>query len=136
MRVFFAPGQVEATQGSTVTVVLSVASGSDVAAAPMQIQYDPKVLTLNDIQRGAFLSSDGQNPTFTKNILNEQGLATVQLNRQPGGPGVTGSGQLVTLTFQAVGKGSTTVRVPNLTIRNSQGATLVTASPQLSVNIR
>ena len=51
--------------------------------------------------RGDFLASDGQQPVFTKNIMNDTGTATIQLNRQPGTPGVNGGGVLVTLNFQA-----------------------------------
>ena len=66
---------------------------------------------------------------FTKNILNDAGDATINLNRMPGASGVSGSGTLVTLTFQAVGRGVATVSVPQFTARNSQGQPLVTASP-------
>jgi general secretion pathway protein D len=135
-RVHFTPAQVDTSQGANVVVTIALEGGTDVASAPMQIAFDPKFLRLNDITRGDFLSSDGQQPTFTKNILNDTGAATVQLGRLPGTPGVNGAGTLVTLNFQAVGKGSTAVLVPNLTVRNSQGQVVSTSSPQLTVNIR
>ena len=47
-------------------------------SAPMQIQFDPKILKLNDAGRGDFFSSDGQIPLFTKNILNDAGAAAHQ----------------------------------------------------------
>jgi general secretion pathway protein D len=117
-------------------VALSLEGGTDVAAAPLQIQFDPKILQLNGVARGDFFSSDGQMPVFTWNILNESGAATIQLNRLPGTPGVNGSGVLITLNFQAVGKGSTTVTIPNLSVRSSQGQVLATGSPQLVVNVK
>ena len=135
-RVFFAPAQIEVNQGSTVTVTLVVDGGTDVGAAPMQITFDPKLLQLSDVVRGGFLGSDGQQPNFTKNVMNEQGVATVQLNRPPGSPGINGGGPLVTMTFQAIGKGATTVSVPNVTVRNSQGGVITTATPQLGVTIK
>jgi general secretion pathway protein D len=127
---------VEANQGSNIAVTLSIEAGTDVASAPMQIQYDPKMLRLNDVVRGGFLSSDGQQPVFTKNILNDMGVASIQLNRQPGTPGVSGSGPLVTLNFQAAASGITTIAIPNLTLRNSQGVVIKTVTPQLSVTIK
>jgi general secretion pathway protein D len=136
MRVNFSPLQIEVNQGSSFTVSLSVDAGTDVSSAPMQIQFDPKVLRLDTVARGPFLSSDGQNPSFTRDVRNEQGVATVQLGRQPGSPGVTGGGALVTLTFQAIARGATTVTAPNLTVRDSKGAVLVTTTPQLGVTIK
>ena len=132
----FAPPSLDAQLSGAVTVSLLLTGGQDIFAAPMQIQFDPKVLRLNDVTRGALLASDGQQVVFTKNIMNDSGTATVNLNRLPGSKGVTGSGTLVTLSFQAVGRGTTTVSIPNLTVRDSQGATLTTANPTVTVNIR
>ena len=136
VRVAFNPSQVEANQGGTVTVTLAVEGATDLTAAPMQIQFDPKVLSLTDAVPGGFLGSDGRQPMFTKNIQNESGTASIQLNRPAGSPGLSGSGALITLTFQAVGKGSSTITIPNLTLRNSQGASLTSASPQVGVTIK
>jgi general secretion pathway protein D len=135
-RVAFTPLQAEANQGGTVMVTLSVEGATDLASAPMQIQFDPKVLTLTDAVPAGFLSNDGRQPVFTKNIMNESGTASIQLGRQPGSPGVNGAGPLLTLTFQAVGKGTSTITIPNLTLRNSQGAALTSASPQVGVTIK
>ena len=109
--------------------------GTDIAYAPLIIRFDPKVLHLNDIVRGDFLAKGGE-PVFTKNIMNDAGMATVQLNRPPGTPGVDGSGELVTLNFQAVGRGSTNVTLQNLTVRNSHGQTVADGSPQMTVNVQ
>ena len=135
-RVHFSPSQVDSSQSNSFIVALSLEGGADVAAAPLQIQFDPKILRLNDVARGDFFSSDGQQPVFTKSILNDSGLATIQLNRLPGTPGANGAGVLITLNFQTVGKGATTVTIPNLSVRSSQGQVLATGSPQLVVNVK
>ncbi len=64
------------------------------------------------------------------------GAAAMNLNRLPNTPGVTGSGVLTTLVFQGVAKGSTTVTVPNLTVRNSQGQVVFSGSPQVTINVK
>jgi hypothetical protein len=58
------------------------------------------------------------------------------LNRQPGTPGVNGGGVLVTLQFQAIGRGSTVVNLQGVTIRNSQGLPIVTGAPQMQINVQ
>jgi general secretion pathway protein D len=135
-RVQFSPPVVQTSVGSTVSVNVTIDGGADISSAPMQISFDPKVLKLNDVIRGDFLSSDGQQPVFTKNVMNDTGTATIQLGRQPGTPGVSGSGVLVTLNFQAVGKGATPVFIPNLTVRNSQGQQVADGSPRMTVNVQ
>ena len=102
----------------------------------MQIQFDPKILRLNDITLGDLMSQGGQAPVLTKNILNDAGAATVQLARPGGSAGASGDGVLVTLNFQAVGRGNTSITIPNLTVFNSQGQPTLNGSPQLTVNIK
>jgi general secretion pathway protein D len=136
MTVRFSPAQVETSQGQNITVSVLVDGGVDVASAPMQIQFDPKVLRLDAVNRGEFLSNDSQPPVFLKDTRNDVGTAGIQLNRLPGVPGANGSGVLVTMTFQAVGRGPATVTIPNLTIRNSQGQVISTSSPSLVVNVK
>jgi hypothetical protein len=128
------PSQVDTDVGSTLTVTLALDGGVDVAAAPMIVTWDGKLLKLNSIDLGDLLAQKGQ---LTKNIQNDQGRASVQLNVPPNSPGVTApSGTLVTFSFQAVGRGAAQVTVPQLTVRNSQGGVVVSGSPQLTVNVK
>ena len=132
----FLPPQVEINAQGPTTVALIIENATDVSSAPLQVTFDSKVVKLNDAGRGDFFSSDGQIPVFTKNIQNDAGAAAVNLNRLPNTPGVSGSGMLTQLTFQAVAKGSTTVTVPNLTVRNAQGQVVFSGSPQLTINVK
>jgi general secretion pathway protein D len=128
---------IDAAQGSPVIMSVLIDGGSDVSSAPMQIEYDSKVLRLNEAVAGTLLSADGQQPVFAKNIMNEKGQASIQLSRPPGAAGVTAPvGTLVTLTFQPVAPGRTTVSIPNLVVRNSQGAPVASGSPQVTVTVK
>jgi len=127
---------VNTTTGGAFTVTVAIEDGVDVAAAPIQVQFDPKMVKLNDAVRGDFLSSDGQPALFTKNILNDTGTASLDLTRLPRAAGVSGAGALVTLQFQALGRGNSTITLPNLTVRNSQGQPIATATPQIAVTTR
>ena len=131
------PSQVDTDLGQTISVSVVVDGGTDVAAAPMIITWDNKVLQLNDIRAGDLLSQGGQQPAFTRNIQNDQGRAAVQLNVLPNNPGVSApTGSLVVLNFQAVGKGTTQVTIPQLVVRNSQGGVVTSGAPQLTVNVK
>jgi general secretion pathway protein D len=132
----FLPPQMEINAQGTLTVSLIIENATEVSSAPLQVTFDPKVVKLNDAGRGDFFSSDGQVPLFTKNIQNDAGAAAMNLNRLPNTPGVSGSGVLATLIFQAVAKGSATVTVPNLTVRNAQGQVVFSGSPQMTINVK
>ncbi|HEY7386869.1 MAG TPA: cohesin domain-containing protein [Bryobacteraceae bacterium] len=135
-RAFFQPAQVDTTAGSSVTISLAAAGVTGAISAPMQIHYDPKILRLNDITTGDLMAQGNQQPVFTKNIQNDAGTATVQLTRPPGAPAASGAGTLVNLVFQAVGRGVTSVTIPNLTITGAQGQPVLGGSPQVTVNVK
>ena len=125
----------ETTANGSFSVSLSI-DGTNLTGAPLQVRYDPKVLRLDDVVRGEYFSRDGQQVIFTKNILNDAGVASVQFSRVGGAPGVSGPGTLVTLNFTAVAKGQTSVTVPYIGLTNAQGQNVSAANPVLSVNVK
>jgi general secretion pathway protein D len=135
-RLFFQPAQVDIGLSAAITVAVAVDGVADVASAPMQIQFDPRIVRLNNVSIGDFLAQGGSPPSFTQNILNDTGTATIQLARLPGTPGASGTGVLVNLNFQAVGRGAATVTIPNLTLLNSQSQVVARGTPQLTVNVK
>jgi general secretion pathway protein D len=131
----FDPPAVRTKIGATVTVSLLLENGMDIFNAPMRFQFDPKVLRLTDVAQGNLLRGDGQQVIFTRNILNDAGAASIVLNRLPGAGGISGSGALVTLTFQAAGAGTTQVSVPDVTVRDSQMQPVPATAPTLNVTV-
>ena len=136
-QVYFKPGHVDAVAGGNFAVAVALDNGQDVASTPMILEFDPKLLHLNDITLGGLLTSTGQKPIFNKNIQNERGAASVILNVIPDNPGVTAAtGTLVTLNFQALAAGSGTVAIQSLAVKNSRGSVIHTGSPQLTVTVK
>ena len=90
-----------------------VENATDLFTTPFRINFDPKIVRLNDVTPGGLLTSDGKQLVAPlKNILNDTGEASVVLTRVPGSGGVSGSGALVTFVFQAMARGTTTVTLP------------------------
>jgi len=134
-RVYFQPPQKQTNLSAPFMISIMLENGTDVAGAPMQIQFDPKFLRLNDVTAGDLLAQ-GQAAQLTKNIQNDSGTATIQLVRPPGAPGVSGMGSLVNLIFQGVARGSTDVLIPTLKVTNSQGQVLASSATPMTVTIR
>jgi general secretion pathway protein D len=135
-RIFFRPDTAEVQAGSTFTLQLEVENARDLFAAPFHLKFDPQVVRLNEVRPGGLLSGDGQSVIFTRNILNDTGDATVNLNRTPGTGGVSGSGTLAVFTFQAVKAGSVTVTFSELSARTSQMQPLEVGLPRATVTVR
>jgi general secretion pathway protein D len=135
-RVLFTPSNSGAQVGGAVTVQLEIQNANNLIAAPFHLKFNPQVVRLNEVTPGSLLSSDGQPVVFTRNILNDTGDLTVNLNRQPGAPGITGSGTLATFTFQAVGPGATILTFSELGLRDAKSQSIAVPSPQSIITIK
>ena len=103
------------------SVVLS--NAHDVFAVPLQIQFDPKVLQLVNVDAGGLLGGDGQ-PVALVHRDEGNGLVTISASRPPGVGGVNGQGQVCMLTFKAIGAGDTNIALVKVGAKNSIQANL------------
>jgi general secretion pathway protein D len=94
------PGTLNAAVGATFPVSVVLNGGTDIASVPLQIQYDATKLSLVNVASGGLLTRDGQaaDPIHRDD---GPGTLTVIASRPPGVAGVTGSGTVYTLMFQA-----------------------------------
>lgn len=90
--------------GATFQVPVQISGGSDIASVPLQFLYDPSKLTLENVEGGDFLNRGGQ-ATALIHRDDGPGSVTIVASRPPGSPGVSGSGVLCVLTFQAKAAG-------------------------------
>jgi general secretion pathway protein D len=135
-RLVFTAATTQAKVNAPVGVQLMVEDVTDLFAAPLKIKYDPKVLRLTSIRPGSIMSGDGSKINFSENTQNDAGEATVVLNRTPGTGSVTGSGSLLNLTFQAVGKGNATVTVVDPELKNLQQQPITVQSPAVTIAVQ
>jgi len=120
-RVSFLPGSISASPNGPFTVNVQLEGANDaLAVSPLRVKWDPAVLRLNDIAPGDFLSRDNGRLTSVKDIRNDAGEATLTLSRAPGSSGVSGTGAVASLNFVAIGRGSATITVTELGLKNSQ----------------
>ncbi|MEP6714574.1 MAG: secretin N-terminal domain-containing protein [Terriglobia bacterium] len=136
-RISFLPGDTVNTQLSqAVTVTMYAENVADMVAATAHLQYDPRILRINNIMAGDLPQKNGAALTPAKNILNDSGQADMSITRGPEG-GVSGAGGLFSIVFQAVGRGNTTVNVSGVSLSSSTGQPIPSNTPPpLTVNVQ
>ncbi len=77
------PAMAERGVGSTFKVVVTVSDARDLFSVPFQLQFDPKVLSLVDVDSGEFLGRDGQAAALVHRDEGG-GLVTISETRPPG----------------------------------------------------
>jgi general secretion pathway protein D len=135
-HLLFRPEVIEVKPDQTFTLEFDVNDGRDLFAAPFKLKFDPQLLRLEEVSPGGFLSSDGQKIVFTRNILNDTGDLTVNLNRLPGSSGLNGAGALAVFTFKAIKPGTALVSFTDLAARDSHSRPVSEDVPHASVTIR
>ena len=71
-----------------------------------------------------------------KNVQNDAGMASIRLNRRPESTAVSGSGTLLTLSFKAIGGGTSTVSASNITLNNAQNQLVGSGSPKTTISVK
>jgi general secretion pathway protein D len=90
--------------GSTFQIPVVLNGGSDIASVPLQIQYDPAKLSLVNVDNGDFLGRDGKAVAL---VHRDDGPGSININasRPPASPGISGTGVVCVLSFQAKAAG-------------------------------
>jgi len=126
------PGSV--INGTTFQVPVVLTGGADVAAVPLQVQYDPAKLSLVNVGDGDLLNRDGQ---VVQMAHRDDGPGNITLNvsRPPGAPGVSGAGVVCVLTFQAKASGPTNLSITRGGAMNSAGKPLQAQTSQATLDV-
>jgi general secretion pathway protein D len=127
------PGTVPAGASFQVPVLLN--GGADVSSVPLQFKYDPSKLTLVNVTAGNFLSKDGQ-ATALIHRDDGPGNVTIVASRPPGSAGVSGSGVLCVLTFQAKTAGASALTITRAGAVSSKQQQVAARSAQASIVVK
>ncbi len=131
----FDPSTLDAPVGSTVAVNVSIAGGQNVYSVPVQIGYDPKTLSLVNVSNGNFLSRDGQVVALVHRDDPMTGQLEVTASRPPGAPGVSGDGQVFTLTFVAKAPGSSQLSIHQAVLRDAAQQKIPATGSQAMITV-
>jgi len=113
-RLFFNPTplEIDTTISPTGVVTLEVADGVDIFAFDLFVHYDPALLSVSQVTLGDFL---GEGLLILIQV-NDPGLVHYACTRFDVDTGVSGSGVVLELTFEAFGQAGETI----LSLANSQ----------------
>jgi general secretion pathway protein D len=126
----------EVSVGGKFTIAVSIDNAVDAGAATFAVTFNPKALKLVSAQDGGFLGQGGQPSSLSPKIDNDNGTAAVSLTRPAGSPGVSGSGILANLQFEAVGAGTATITFSQASVADASQTPLPTSSSGTQVTVK
>ncbi|MGH9679934.1 MAG: hypothetical protein ACRD4Y_08275, partial [Candidatus Acidiferrales bacterium] len=79
----FDPATVSLKAGETTTVGIVVQNAQDLYSIPLLLQYNPAVISVEDVRQGGFLSGGTQEIAIVERVDKERGQAIVSATRMP-----------------------------------------------------
>ncbi|MGA9568284.1 MAG: cohesin domain-containing protein [Candidatus Korobacteraceae bacterium] len=131
----FDPPSLSQAVGTTFTVNVNLAGGQNVYSVPLQILYNPNVLQLVNVSNGPMLSQDGQAVALVNRDDSMMGILQVTASRPPGSNGISGDGQVFTLTFQAKAPGQATLSINRAMLKNASMQNIPASGSQAIITI-
>jgi general secretion pathway protein D len=119
-RIRFEPAALNLSPGQTATLGIVVENVSDLFSVPMMLQYNPAVISIEEVRHGGFLSGGTQEIAIVQRVDKEHGQAIISATRQPNTPGVNGSGTLLGVVIKAIAPGSSSLSIVQINARDSQ----------------
>jgi general secretion pathway protein D len=120
--------------GSTFQVAVMLGNGHDVFSVPLQLQFNPALLQLVNVDAGTFLGKDGQAVSLVHR--EDKGLVAISSIRPPNTAGVSGTGSLCILTFKAIAAGDSSLSLVKVGALNSAQANLPAVGSQAVVHVK
>jgi len=122
--------------GGKLTVAVPIENAQDASAASFTLLFNQKALKLLAVQDGGFLSQGGKASSLTPAIDNDTGKVTISLTRPAGSSGVSGSGVLASLQFEAIGPGVATIAFSQASVADASQTPLPTSSTGTQVTVK
>ena len=135
-RLRFDPQTLNLAPGQTATLGISIDNVNDLYSVPMILQYDPAVISVEEVQQGGFLSSGNQEIAIVQRVDKEHGQAMIAATRQPNTPGVSGSGTLLGVVVKALAPGTTNISIVQVNAKDSQQKPLALLTGEASIQVK
>src|SRR6266852_1125884 len=134
-KIRFKPQTLSLKAGQTATFGVVVESVNDLFSIPMLLQYNPAVLSVEEVQHGGFLSGGTQEIAIVQTVTKERGQAIISATRQPNSQGVSGNGTLLGLVVRAIAPGSSSVSIVQVSAKDSQLKAIALVSGEAAVQV-
>jgi general secretion pathway protein D len=134
-RITLSPPGFETSAGREARVNVSLSTSEELQNMTLNMTFNPQVLKLKAIVRGNVLARLGDNPSILENIDNASGTCIVGFSA-PQNQGVRGSGNIVTLVFEALAPGESEVSVSSVSANSSSNRPVSFNSSTSNIRIR
>ena len=134
-RIRFEPQTITVKAGQSATLGIVVENVKDLFSIPLLLQYDPAIMSVEDVRHGGFLSGGAQEIAIVQRVDKARGQAIISATRQPNTPGVNGSGTLIGIVVRGLAPGNSTISIVQVNARDSQQKPIPLLTGEATVHV-
>jgi len=131
----FEPRDLTLHAGQSGTLLVTVRQASDLASLAALVEYDPKVVNIEEVHHGTFFSEPGREMAVVQQINNEQGVAVISVQRPVNSRGINGDGPILEIKLRGATQGAGQIRIRNIVGRDSQGQKIALMTTDVTVRV-
>jgi hypothetical protein len=119
------PPEMDVDPGATFTVTVTIEDAVNLGGYEFELNYDPAVVAVDDVEAGGFLEEAGRDPLpLGPTIDAEAGSLIFGVASMGEGSGAEGDGDLAVLTLEALEDGTTVLNLRNMRLFDTDSGTL------------
>ena len=134
-RIRFEPQSLTVKAGQAVTLGVVVENVKDLFSIPLLLQFDPAVMSVEEVRHGGFLSGGTQEIAIVQRVDKARGQAIISATRQPNTPGVNGSGTLLGIVIRGLAAGTSPLSIVQVNARDSQQKAIPLVTGEATITV-
>jgi len=132
----FDPPTLDLQAGQKVVVGMIVENVKDLFSIPLMLQFNPAVITVEEVRQGGFLSGGTQEVAIVQRIDAQRGQAVISATRPQNTGGVNGTGTLVGIVIRAVAPGTSQLSIVQARPRDSKQQPIPVVSQEATIRVK
>src|SRR5438876_4046918 len=132
----FEPPSLSLKAGQTATIGVVIENVNDLFSIPLLLQYNPAVISVEEVRHGGFLSGGTQEIAIVHQPFKDKGQSIISATRGPNTPGVSGSGTLIGIVIKGLAPGSSNLSIVQVTAKDSQQNLIPLITSEATVQVQ
>jgi general secretion pathway protein D len=142
-QIRFEPRSLSLKVGQQQTIGVVVENVKDLFSIPLLLQYNPAVISVEEVQHGGFLSGGTQEIAIVcsgcgsaNRSEKEHGQAIISATRQPNTAGVSGTGTIMGIVVKAIAPGNSNLSIVQVNAKDSQQKPIPLVTVEATVQVQ
>src|SRR5438552_3084747 len=132
----FEPPSLSLKAGQTATIGVVIENVNDLFSIPLLLQYNPAVISVEEVRHGGFLSGGTQEIAIVHQPFKDKGQSIISATRGPNTAGVSGSGTLLGIVIKGLAPGSSNLSIVQVNAKDSQQNLIPLITSEATVQVQ